>query len=121
MVFSVRAPSSQLPRRFPLCRACCRRFSLTRAPPCHLPARRGIPALPSSDRAQSPARRVRSSSLRTRRAQPCPYARRGRSLRRARDFVAHPCAPLFRDTRAGSLHHRFLKNQLRLFAGLILI
>jgi hypothetical protein len=48
------------------------RFFLTRAPPCRLPARRGIPAFPSSERVQSPARRARSSSLRTRRAQLCP-------------------------------------------------
>jgi|UPI000221E47B hypothetical protein len=65
------APTSVRPARS-------RRFFMTRAPLCHLPARRGIPILPSSDRAQSPARRARSSSLRTRRAQPCPYARRGR-------------------------------------------
>jgi|UniRef100_A0A804MKI0 hypothetical protein len=68
-----------LSRRSPasVCHAS-RRFSLTRAPPCRLPARRGIPAFPSSERVQSPARRARSSSLRTRRAQPCPYARCGR-------------------------------------------
>jgi hypothetical protein len=42
-------------------------------------------------------------------------------LRRARDFVAHSCALLVPDTRAGSLHQRFLKNQRRLLAGLILI